>query len=480
MPSLQERLSYPPSARPEDKPAAPRLEERIGRPANPPSLEERISNPPAADSRPIRPPADDRLPPRQPLPSDRPVPRAGDDRSVLAEPARPPPPLVERPPPSSDDRHYPPPGRFTRPPSPAASERGRPYRAPSVARDEPRPYRLRSPSRPPSRSDARDYRPPADGRDRLDPRPPYRPDPDRYERRADIMDVDPPPRFSDTRASYRRPSPPPGESYSRDRTWVPAGEAPPYRDSEPSRRPTTDYPREWREGDRPPYGEDFDRSWDRPREYERDGRFPPPDRDGPPAGWEARDERDRRAAYPPADLPPSASRSYDPPRPLSSRLTDSYADDRGYARDHDRARYPPPPPPPADGPSYSRVRPRSPSPVRRTAPGDDPRPPLKRPRDDAYPSGGFYPDEARGPSEYPPPRLRSPPPAGGGYYDDPRYNTSPGAGRDREYLSSRDRDGAYGYDRRGDPPGRMPPPRSPPPYARSVYDRDDRRFPPRP
>ncbi|TFK82529.1 hypothetical protein K466DRAFT_666461 [Polyporus arcularius HHB13444] len=487
VPSLQERLSYPPPARPDDKPA-PRLEERLGRPATqPPSLEERLSNPPASDTRPLRPLPDDR-PARLPPPADRPVGRT-DDRSVLAEPARAP-PAAERPPLAPEDRHYAPAGagRFPRPPSPAVSDRGAPprsYRASSVARDDPRSYRPASPARS-------EYRPAGELRDRAE-RPPYRPEPDRYpadrDRRPDPMDVDPP-RFSD-RASYRRPSPPPADAYAppRDRTWVPAGEAPPYRDSDrepPPRRPppgdTHGYTREWREGDRErPYGDDYDRSWDRSRDYDRDGRFP--DRD--PA-WETREERDRRPAYPPPppDVTPASSRPYEPQRPLSSRLSDAYPDDRGYSRDvdRDRGRFPPSDPPP-----FSRVRPRSPSPVRRSTANDDLRPPLKRAREDPYPSGGYYPpgDEPRRPSDFPPPRLRTPPPSGGGYYDDPRYNTSPGAPpRDRDFLD-RERDVGYAYDRRADPrdpPGRLPPPRSPPPYGRSAYDRDDRRYsiPPRP
>ncbi|TBU44533.1 hypothetical protein BD309DRAFT_862069 [Dichomitus squalens] len=480
---LQERLGKPAAPpRPDDRPA-PRLEERLSRSGNgPPSLEERLSNPPAADSRPPR-PLDDR--PLRPPPSlERPVGRL-DDRTVLAEPARTA-ALSERPPPHHDDRHFPQPGRFARPASPALSDRGHPpsrppYRAASIARDEPsRSFRPISPmpARPPSRSDVRDFRPDPRDRDRVESRAPYRPDLERYppERRpSDLMDVDPPPRFSDTRPPYRRPSPPPAASYppragERDRTWVPAGEAPAYRDPEPSSRPPADPlsypPREWRDSERRPYGDDLqDRSWDRSREYERESRFP--DRDAPPPAWETREERERRGTYPaPADLPPPAR--------------------SGYVRD-DRApaRYPPVEPPS----SYSRVRPRSPSPgpLRRGTAGDDLRPPLKRPRDSSYPppaSGGYYPpadrDEPRGPppSDYPP-RLRTPPPASGGYYDDPRYNTSPG--RDRDYIDSRDRDPGYGYERR-DPPGRMPPSRSPPPYGRPpAYGRDDRRYsiPPR-
>ncbi|KAM5536713.1 hypothetical protein V8D89_009640 [Ganoderma adspersum] len=481
-PSLQERLSQPVPPRPEDRPA-PRLEERLSRPVtSQPSLEERLSNPPTVDNRPPR-VVDDRPPRPPPPPSDRPVARP-DDRTVLAEPARTT-SLTERPPPHGDDRHFTPASRFARPASPALSERGHPpprppYRAPSIARDEP-PLLFSTPipARPPSRSDIREFRsgpPPLDHRerDRVNPRPPYRPDPDRYppERRpSDLMDVDPPPRFNDSRPVFRRTSPPPADPYpsragDRDRSWVPAGEAPPYRDAESGRRPAVDshgYPaREWRETDRLPYGDDpHDRSWDRSREYERDTRFL--DRDAAPPAWETREERERRSTYPPppTDLPP--------PRVAYPR------DDRAPAR--------------YDAPSsYSRVRPRSPSPgpLRRSTASDDLRPPPKRARDDSFPAPGpgavYYPPPAdRDEPSYapPPPRLRaSPPPAGGAYYEAPRYNTSPG--REREYVEAREREPGY-YERR-DPPGRMPPPRSPPPppYGRP-YGRDDRRYsvPPR-
>ncbi|KAI1787444.1 hypothetical protein LXA43DRAFT_896190 [Ganoderma leucocontextum] len=494
-PSLQERLSQPVPPRPEDR-SVPRLEERLSRPTNAqPSLEERLSNPPSAvDTRPPR-ALDDRPPRPPPPPSDRPVVRP-DDRTVLAEPVRTA-SLSERPPPHGEDRHFTPASRFARPASPALSERGHPpprapYPAPSIARDEPsRPFRPLSPipARPPSRSDVREFRPgpPVDhrDRDRVDSRPPYRPDPERYppERRpSDLMDVDLPPRFSDSRPVFRRPSPPPADPYppragDRDRSWVPAGEVPPYRDTEPGRRPTVDshsYPaREWRDTDRLPYGDDLhDRSWDRSREYDRDTRFP--DRDAAPPAWETREERERRSTYPPpADLAPP-TRPYEQ-RPLSSRLTDPYPDDRVYPRD-DRApaRYDPPS-------SYSRVRPRSPSPgpLRRATAGDDLRPPLKRPRDESFPptapGGVYYPPDRDEPSYAPPPRLRTPPPAAGGaYYEAPRYNASPP--RERDYVDTRDREPGY-YERR-DPPGRMPPPRSPPPppYGRP-YGRDDRRYP---
>ena len=507
-PSLQERLSQPVPPRPDDRPA-PRLEERLSRPAHaPPSLEERLSNPAAAvDTHPPR-AVDDRPPRPPPPPSDRPIVRP-DDRTVLAEPA-PTSSLTDRPPSHGEDRHFTPAGRFARPASPALSERGHPpprppYRAPSIARDEPpRSFRPHSPipARPPSRSDVREFRPgPAADhrdRDRVDPRPPYRPDPERYppeHRPSDLMDVDLPPRFSDSRPAFRRPPSPPADPYppragDRDRSWVPAGEAPPYRDTEPGRRPAVDshgYPaREWRETDRLPYGDDLhDRSWDRSREYDRDARFT--EHDAAPRAWEMREERERRGTYPPpADLPPPA-RPYEQ-RPLSSRLTDPYPDERAYPPRDDRApaRYEPPS-------SYSRVRPRSPSPgpLRRSAASDDLRPPLKRARDDSFPAPGpgpaYYPPADRDEPGYAAPaRLRTPPPpppppTGGAYYEGARYNASPG--REREYVDAREREREPGYYERRDPPGtgRMPLPRSPPPPYGRPYGRDDRRYslPPR-
>lgn len=280
------------------------------------------------------------------------------------------------------------------------------------------------------------------------------------------MDVDlVHPRPAETRLSYRRPSPPPAETYpARDRAWVPAGEA--YREPESARRPAADpapaphsYTREWREGERP-YGDDYsERSWDRSREYDRDARFV--ERDAVPPAWETREERERRAAYP-ADVappPPPASRSYD--RPLSARLSDAHPDDRAY---HDRGRYTVEPP----AASYSRVRPRSPSPLRRAGGSDDMRaPPPKRARDDAY----YYPDERAAEYAPPPPRMRTPPPPPSSvYYDEPRY-PSPA----RDYVDPRERDVGYAaYDRHADlEAARRQARRSPPPYA---YPRDDRRY----
>ncbi|KAH9932548.1 uncharacterized protein B0H18DRAFT_986160 [Fomitopsis serialis] len=433
-PSLQERISTT-AARPDDRldrGQLPRLDERVSRPA--PSLEERLSRaPPTTDDRTARPPAtEDRatrpMPP--PAATDRLArPAPSDDRAMLlAEPARPP---LSGPPdrgPRPDDRGRPPvSNRFNRPGSPAA-DRGPGPRPGSVARDPPRKFE-------PPRSDilrpAGDPPPP---RDRADIRPPYGGD-----RRPDIIDVDPPaPRFN---ASYRRPL----EPYPpRGRAWPPTNDSYP---EDPVRRPPPDarergYPDDWesRNG----------RDWERPppRDYERD-RFA----DAPPApGWETREEREHPA-----------------PAPRSSRLSEGYApEDRSYGRDMDRPRYPPAP----DTPPFSRIRPRSPSPLRR---------PVKRARDDAYGSGYYPPPPAdttprAGPPQDYPPRGRTPPPVGGSaYYDDPRgppYRSGPPPPlqRDRE---APDVGGYSSYDRR-DPPSRMLPPQP-------RYGRDERRYsvPPR-
>ncbi|OJT06913.1 hypothetical protein TRAPUB_2233 [Trametes pubescens] len=473
-PSLHERLNQPP-VRQDDRPV-PRLEDRISRPANaPPSLEERLSTPVVPDER-LRPRSRSRPPRPIPASSDRPPVRSADDRSA---PTAPP---ADRPALRPEDRVFTPAERFTRAVTPAGSDRGHPpparsYGAPSVARDEPRTFRPSSPGRSPVRSDVREFRPAGEPRDGLSYRRNPVPEQERYtsERRPapvpapapapEPMDVDLHPRSTESRLSYRRPEPPPAETYpARDRAWVPAGEA--YREPEPTRRPAADpapaphsYTREWREGERP-YGDDYsERSWDRGREYDRDARFV--ERDAVPPVWETREERERRAAYPAADVPPPppASRSYD--RPLSARLSDAHPDDRAYL---DRGRYTVEPP----AASYSRVRPRSPSPLRRGAGSDDMRaPPPKRARDDAY----YYPDERAAEYAPPPPRMRTPPPPSSVYYDEPRY---PSPARDREYIDARERDvgGYVPYDRRADA-ARLPPRRSPPPYA---YGRDDRRY----
>lgn len=496
------RLSHPPS----------RADDRSGRPA--PTLEERLSLPPGADDRAPRPPhSEDRAIRPAAFPSsvsDR-VPRPGppDDRNtLLAEPARPVAghnDRLLRP----DERGRPPVSDRFGAPVPPSGERNAPPRAfhpapraTSVARSSPRgPFKPRSRTRSPARSDIREFRPAGDHpRERSDLRPPYR-EADRYanDRRVEPSDVDPPSRFG---APYRRPATPVAadEPYtSRARPWAPSGET--FTD-DPARRPVDAhaYGRDWREGDHA-YPDDWDarngRTWERPvRDYDRDRVL---DRDaGANNGWETREERERRVSSsfpPPPEHPAPAPRSFEQ-RPLSSRLTDGYiGDEPRYGREPERPHFASTPPPAV----FSRVRPRSPSPVRR--PGavlDDLRPPVKRPRDDAYGSSGYYPPAPppaetlppRSTGDYPPSRLRTPPPASSAsYYDDlrasapPPYNSSASVlPRDRDYVDSRERapevTGYVPYDRR-EPVSRMPPPRSPP-YS-SRYGRDDRRYsvPPR-
>ena len=499
-PSLQERISAVP-ARPDDRrsrePPA-RLDERVARP--PPSLEERLSRPAVVDDRTARPPiAEDRATRPMPPPpaTDRTVrPAPSDERSsLLAEPVRPPLSGPSDRTPRPDDRGRPTDRFRSRSPDrgPAPRPSVYPPRAQSLARSPPRKFEPRSRTRSPARSDI--LRPANDPppRDR-DMRPPYRPEPGRFggDRRPDVMDVDPPaPRFG---ASYRRPSPPPPSSdgpepYSRPRAWPPSSD--PYPE-DTARRPPPDarpYGREWRDGDRS-YPDDWDprtgRDWERPapREYERD-RF---DASHAP-GWETREERERRVSStypPPADATP-APRPFET-RPLSSRLSDAYPpEDRSYSREIERPRYPPPEP----DPPFSRVRPRSPSPLRRPGAVDDLRPPAKRTRDESYGSGYYAPSAAdppprAGPPADYPPRARSPPAVGGtAYYDDPRappYRSGPPPPlpRDRDYADPRDRapdaGGYSSFDRR-EPPPRIH--RSPAPYNR--FGRDERRYsvPPR-
>lgn len=500
MPSLSERITANPT-RPDDKPTREppaRLDERSARPT--PSLEERLSRP-IVDDRISRPPVEERVTrPMPPPPAIDRTARPDDRSSLLAESIR---PVLSGPPdraPRSDDRGRPidnfrarsPPDR-----GPAPRPSVYPPRAQSIARDPPRKFEPRSRTRSPARPDilraAGDPPPP---RDRNDMRPPYRPEPGRYngDRRPDMMDVDPPaPRFG---ASYRRPSPPPPaadnslDPYPRPRAWPPSND--PYPE-DPAHRPAPDvrpYDREWRDGERN-YPDDWDsragRDWERPppREYERD-RF-----DAPPApGWETREERERRVSStypPPADAAP-APRSFET-RPLGSRLSDGYhpPEDRSYPRDLERPRYPAPEP----DPPFSRVRPRSPSPLRRPGAVDDLRPPVKRARDDSY-GAAYYPPSATepplraGPPADYPPRARSPPAVGSStYFDDqraPPYRSGPPPplARDREYADPRDRApdvGGYASFERREPPPRIH--RSPPPYNR--FGRDERRYsvPPR-
>ncbi|EIW83553.1 hypothetical protein CONPUDRAFT_136503 [Coniophora puteana RWD-64-598 SS2] len=527
---LEERISQ-----------APSLQDRIGQPAHaasrlddknarPPSLEERLSHPaPASASE--RPPVDD----RGTRPLDPPLPVAS-NRLGLG-------PSNDRGRPSVNDR-------FARPASPDRSASIRPnvypppvVRSPSAVRPD---SRAGKDILPPlnDRADAREFRPPprSVSREQADVRPPYRSEPDRVfndSRRPDLMDVDPPSRYAESRGNaFRRPPSPPLSSasagkgiYTRspsradtapvpisaydadlDRRYPPGDQ----RDWQYERR------RDWGADERPPY-----RSWDSrpPPPLER----PPFDRE-PPAravpgagSWDARDARDDRDRRP---LPYSTSS--DSTRPLGSR-PDTFpppypADDRAY-RDLDRARYPPadtaPPPP------FSRVRGRSPSPIRRNGPGgapiDDMRPPLKRTRDDASYAGpgpgGFYgrspPRRDSVASDYPR-SVATPPPSSGGsgsFYDGrgglpppPPFSGASASSaslgrdrdRDREYPPlppplSRDRDGpgyaAAPYDRDRDIRGRSPPRVPLPPIGRGGYGRppdvrDDRRYmpppPPRP
>ncbi|EGO25927.1 hypothetical protein SERLADRAFT_466773 [Serpula lacrymans var. lacrymans S7.9] len=289
-----------------------------------------------------------------------------------------------------------------------------------------------------------------------------------------MMDVDAAARFADHRPPYRRLTPPPVAD-ARTRGYYPP---PSPSRAEPASAYDVDADRRFPPGDRRDW--QFDRrrewslaeedksrsawrSWDRTMDRDRYERDVPPVRG---SGWEAREERDRRPYYP--GSPPS-TRSVDGSRPLSSRLTEGGypgpGEERGYPpRDLERSRYPPLPlatsPPP-----FSRVRGRSPSPVRR---GEE--------------------------------LAATPPPSSGGSFYDSRVGPptqfsavgQPGGGPplDRDYAGARDRTSdlvAYGsssYDRdvrpaRSPPPSRMPPP--PPPYARNSYNpRDDRRYMPPP
>lgn len=493
-PRLTDRGARAPLAPVDDRgsrPAIP-LEDRIGRP--PPSLQERITHPPPsrADDRPGRQPSlEERISHPPPVSSDRSVPH--DDRVIRPNTAdRPARPVVR-----TEDRSVrpgPPGDRYARSATPAQDRgpRGPSYGAiPPSTRDD-----LRALRSDPSLL----YRPVRALSRERDLRPPHRPDGDRaydVDRRSDLLDIDPPPRFSDNRPGYRRPTspPPPGD---RAKNIYPLS-------SSPSAEPIyADPDRRYAAGDRRDWQyEDRQRQWSgtddehlrmpRPASWDRDA--PPPVRNG---GWE---ERERRT-FPGS---PSA-RSFDgtQQRPLSTRLADYSGpnDDRVYGpRDPDRTRYPPPPIESTGGP-FSRVRPRSPSPINRRPGGlmEDGRPPIKRAREDAY-SSGYYPPSARrpsissGPGDYPPRPVPAPSTGGGAYYDS-RAGPPPASGGrnnggpsyDRDYPGMRDRGpdaGGYapgpGYDRplRSPPPSRVPPPpyNGRGNYARPGGDpRDDRRY----
>ncbi|KAG5641010.1 hypothetical protein DXG03_006384 [Asterophora parasitica] len=495
-PSLQERLNQPPASRPEPLP--------IVRQA---SLEERLSAiPVSVDSREQQGRVPDRGPPPPPPRSGPPL----DDRS--AGRSLPPPPSAGHDERRIDDR--PAPGRYGRAPSPPP-ERAT-YHSGSI-RDDPRAVKGPLAPVPPSpRSAPRDYRAPTSGRpiSRERAGASYRPDYNPDDRRPEPMDVDAPSRYSDTRTvPYNRPfSPPSAADLARDRDrarqFPPSPpprqlplDAPPYDDDR--RYPLPQSGRgDWYQ----PYGADRRREWSaadedyyKSRQWDRGTAPLPPsssasdrdrfDREPPRShGWDARDERDRRDFQ----RAPSPSR-YDPsPRPLSSRLTDSFggpppppSSDRGsYA-----------PPPPSRDAQYSRVRPRSPSPARRPGgqPLEDNRPPVKRSREDAY-APDFYPPPSSAQTQ----SVRDPGPPRGGYPPLSRGNSPPPSSGASSYF---DRSGpppssggtATGdrpdYAHRGDyPPATYERPRSPPGargYGRGgAYvardARDDRRYPPPP
>ncbi|KAI0930035.1 hypothetical protein AcW1_008814 [Taiwanofungus camphoratus] len=529
---LEDRISRPPaslhdrigiSSRAEDRPKHPPVNSDDRRLAT--SLEERLSHATSnGEDRAARPPEERHARPPSTSAastsvSDRTTrPVSADNRTVMAESDRPPRPAradhpvgrpEERGRPSVADR-FTVPGLHV-PPVPRSPYVSVASRTSSVAREDSRAFKPRSHTRSPTRPDVREFRPAGEPpRERAELRAPYRPEQDRQsiDHRPDVMDIDTSSNRFAPPASYRRSYTPVPQSDAeiypprQARPWLPPGEAYP---KDHSRRYPVDehgYP-DW-PGHEPPYMHSWESGtgrWERPatRGYDRDGHFV--ERDVVPNnGWETREERERRVStsFPAPDPPSGAARSFEQ-RPLSSRLTDGFSgDDRGYTRDLERGRYPP-----IDStPSFSRVRPRSPSPIARGAGGeDDLRPPIKRAREGTY-APGFYPP-VPSVSELPrtvppggnyPPRIRTPPASGSAtYYDDPResvaapYGSSAVASgllRDRDYVDARERAtdlSAYPPYDRHEPISRIPPPRSPPPYSRASYGRDDRRYslPPR-
>ncbi|KAF4621210.1 hypothetical protein D9613_000099 [Agrocybe pediades] len=347
------------------------------------------------------------------------------------------------------------------PPGPPPPSRGYNPRSPSL--DTRPPSKLSPPGMPPPpgpRGDPRDYRGPPT-RDMPRGRPDaYRPEP--------WADSYPEARYDERERRYRDYSPgrgPPSSSGGRD-TMGPDG--PPGR------------------GDYPPYPprSEWDDDYYKSRPW--DGPPPPPSRsadgyDYPPrpVGYNPRLDRDfLRDGYPGRPPPPPSMDDRYPPGPPP--------------RDADRR--PPPPPGGYNTAPYSgRVRPRSPSP-RRPLPNDDPRPPMKRPRDDDYyppppppPSGGRPggpPPGSGGPGGWGPPHPHSnhpsgpPPPSsssgpggGGGPQGDYRMGgPGPGPGGPRDAMGygpppPSAPSGSGGYDRPPPPPMSMqsrspgPPPR---------------------
>lgn len=293
-------------------------------------------------------------------------------------------------------------------------------------------------------------------------------------RRPDVLD-DTLARYGDR--SYRDFSPPLGEipRGGGDRVGRPApfppspGRAPPGGDISGRRGewqyqqypPSPGVPQNW----------DADEGWDRPGDRDR---F---ERDVPPrgAGWDYRGDREfiARGVFLSSFVENSKltwflfSDGYSSAPPL---------DDRGYGpslpnRDADRGRPPGPYTPP-----YGRVRPRSPSPMRRAGSGsmDDSRLVMKRPREDFPPSGYYPPVPSAGnrdgpglmrrpPGEYPPPAPRSastgPPPSSSSWPPPLASGASsvgPAGDRDRDYRMGRDGmdfPPPAGYDRPRTPPG---------------------------
>ncbi|KAF9462326.1 hypothetical protein BDZ94DRAFT_1290359 [Collybia nuda] len=254
------------------------------------------------------------------------------------------------------------------------------------------------------------------------------------------MDVDAPPRYTDSRVPYNRPfSPPSAADLARDRARAQFPPSPP-RGSVASADPVpydsggrdwqysqyNDRRREWSAAEEDSYWKARPQ-WDRnnpPSDRERFERDVPP---LPPRnhGWDPRDDRDRRDTF---TRPPSPRAFDGPPRPLSSRLTDNYSGPPPSSAPPVDRSYPPREPPP-----FNRVRQRSPSPVRR--PGSPPPPS----------SGSSYYDRS------------GPPPSSAG--------TSVSVPGDRDYPGPPGRDNYP-------PPGAYDRPRSPGP------PRDDRRYPP--
>jgi hypothetical protein len=486
--SLQDRLSDP-NPRPDERSTGPPLLDRLS-----------TSKPTEAEDRSVRPgpPSRDNVPARpiMSLPDRRPKIEPIDDPSrLLADEPRRPPPVDDRRGRPVADNYRTPPTAHTRPLDAASYGAAQPPpppppRAASAVRDDLRDRAHPPKSSPPSPasrpSDYRYSREPRDEPDRS-----FRAAPERrvYEdRRADDMDVDhsrrpaepaiPPQRPPlDDRGrnpaprSYERPPdvtyPPPVDRYDGRRDYY----------DDKAYKPEPERAKTW--------SSDARESWD--RERQAPGPAAVSDRERyysrEPSrvsnGWETKEEHDRRAVS-----PTHSQRSYDPAyRPLTSRLTDGYpSDDRARTqyppRDVEGGRYPEP------APSYSRVRPRSPSPTRRDPLIDDFRPPVKRLREDSYVDPYYEPsrrDVAGTPASYPPPRRGSPRPAA--YYDPAPY--AAGSRDPREYPLPRDRSldptsyNTLSYDGRSDI-GR--PRASPPPaYARDGYERppmrDDRRYP---